>query len=64
MTVNIALLTVTDTRTLDSDKSGAILVEKIRKLSKLFFIRYFNRNWKNTSNKGSFKQQEASYYWR
>ena len=31
MTVNIALLTVTDTRTLDSDKSGAILVEKIKK---------------------------------
>ena len=31
MTVNIALLTVTDTRTLDTDKSGAILVEKIKK---------------------------------
>ena len=29
MQVNIALLTVTDTRTLDNDKSGAILVEKI-----------------------------------
>ena len=29
MNVNIALLTVTDTRTLDTDKSGAILVEKI-----------------------------------
>ena len=29
MKVNIALLTVTDTRTLDTDKSGAILVKKI-----------------------------------
>ena len=31
MIVNIALLTVTDTRTIDNDKSGAILVEKIKK---------------------------------
>ena len=30
MQVNIALLTVTDTRTIDTDKSGAILVEKIK----------------------------------
>ena len=29
MEVNIALLTVTDTRTLENDKSGAILVKKI-----------------------------------
>ena len=29
MNVNIALLTVTDTRTLENDKSGAILVKKI-----------------------------------
>ena len=29
MIVNIALLTVTDTRTLANDKSGAILVKKI-----------------------------------
>ena len=29
MIVNIALLTVTDTRTIDNDKSGAILVKKI-----------------------------------
>ena len=29
MIVNIALLTVTDTRTIDNDKSGAILVSKI-----------------------------------
>ena len=31
MNINIALLTVTDTRTLATDKSGAILVEKIKK---------------------------------
>tara|TARA_B100000287_G_scaffold227578_1_gene214647 strand:- start:1 stop:501 length:501 start_codon:yes stop_codon:yes gene_type:complete len=31
MSVNIALLTVTDTRTLENDKSGNILVEKIKK---------------------------------
>ena len=30
MKVNIALLTVTDTRTIDSDKSGKILVKKIK----------------------------------
>ena len=29
MQVNIALLTVTDTRTLETDKSGSILVKKI-----------------------------------
>tara|TARA_B100001123_G_scaffold8746_1_gene10793 strand:- start:1128 stop:1628 length:501 start_codon:yes stop_codon:yes gene_type:complete len=29
MQVNIAILTVTDTRTIDTDKSGAILVKKI-----------------------------------
>ncbi len=29
MKVNIALLTVTDTRTIDNDKSGAVLVKKI-----------------------------------
>ena len=30
MKVNIALLTVTDTRTIDNDKSGAILIKKIK----------------------------------
>ena len=30
MRVNIALLTVTDTRTIDNDKSGGILINKIR----------------------------------
>ena len=31
MNVNIAVLTVTDTRTFDNDKSGKILVDKIKK---------------------------------
>ena len=31
MKINIALLTVTDTRTIDNDKSGAILADKISK---------------------------------
>ena len=30
MNVNIALLTVTDTRTFENDKSGAILVKKLK----------------------------------
>ena len=33
MNVNIALLTVTDTRTFDNDKSGAILADKIKEAS-------------------------------
>jgi molybdopterin adenylyltransferase len=33
MQVNIALLTVTDTRTIDNDKSGSILVKKIKENS-------------------------------
>ena len=33
MKVNIAILTVTDTRTFENDKSGAILVKKIEEAS-------------------------------
>mgnify|MGYP003627633657 CR=1 FL=1 len=33
MKVNIAVLTVTDTRTFENDKSGAILVKKIEEAS-------------------------------
>ncbi len=39
MKVNIALLTVTDTRTFDNDKSGSILVEKIEEASHCLFDR-------------------------
>ena len=39
MRVNIALLTVTDTRTFENDKSGAILVEKINEAKHNLFDR-------------------------
>ena len=39
MQVNIALLTVTDTRTLENDKSGAILVKKIKEQNHILFDR-------------------------
>ena len=39
MIVNIALLTVTDTRTIDNDKSGAILVSKIEMANHYLFDR-------------------------
>ena len=53
MQVNIALLTVTDTRTIETDKSGAILVNKIKEsnhnlidrkisLKRDFIIKLFN----------------------
>ena len=39
MQVNIALLTVTGTRTLENDKSGAILVKKIKEQNHILFDR-------------------------
>ena len=39
MKVNIALLTVTDTRTFDNDKSGAILVDKINEANHVLLDR-------------------------
>ena len=39
MKVNIALLTVTDTRTIDNDKSGGILVNKIKEADHILFDR-------------------------
>ena len=33
MQVNIALLTITDSRTIENDKSGSILVKKIKERS-------------------------------
>ena len=47
MKVNIALLTVTDTRTLDTDKSGAILVEKIKKANHSLVDRKICKDSKN-----------------
>tara|TARA_B110000263_G_C15138892_1_gene432423 strand:- start:119 stop:619 length:501 start_codon:yes stop_codon:yes gene_type:complete len=39
MHVNIALLTVTDTRTIENDKSGKILIEKIKEQKHILFDR-------------------------
>ena len=39
MIVNIALLTVTDTRTFDNDKSGGILVDKIKEANHILIDR-------------------------
>ena len=47
MKVNIALLTVTDTRTIDNDKSGAILVEKIKEAKHNLLERKICKDSKN-----------------
>ena len=47
MNINIALLTVTDTRTLETDKSGAILVEKIKKANHNLIDRKICKDSKN-----------------
>ncbi len=39
MKVNIALLTITDTRTIDNDKSGGILVNKIKEANHILIDR-------------------------
>ena len=52
MQVNIALLTVTDTRTIDTDKSGAILMEKIKsfKTKNLEHANYFKLREESIKN--------------
>ena len=47
MKVNIALLTVTDTRTFDNDKSGAILVDKIKEANHYLLDRKICKDNKN-----------------
>ena len=47
MNVNIALLTVTDTRTFDNDKSGAILVDKIKEANHNLLDRKICKDNKN-----------------
>ena len=47
MKVNIALLTVTDTRTIDNDKSGSILVEKIKEANHSLIDRKLCKDDKN-----------------
>ena len=47
MQVNIALLTVTDTRTIDNDKSGEILVKKIKEQKHKLIDRKIVKDEKN-----------------
>jgi len=47
MKVNIALLTVTDTRTIDNDKSGRILVDKIKEANHVLIDRKLCKDNKN-----------------
>ena len=47
MKVNIAILTVTDTRTFDNDKSGAILVDKIKEANHNLLDRKICKDNKN-----------------
>ena len=51
MQVNIALLTVTDTRTLDNDKSGGILVKKINEQNHKLIDRKIVKDEKNKIKK-------------
>ena len=51
MQVNIALLTVTDTRTIDTDKSGAILIKKIKEQNHNLIDRKIVRDEKNEIKK-------------
>ena len=51
MQVNIALLTVTDTRTIDTDKSGSILVKKIKESNHNLVDRKIVKDEKNEIKK-------------
>ena len=51
MQVNIALLTVTDTRTIDTDKSGAILIKKIKEQNHNLLDRKIVKDNKNDIKK-------------
>jgi len=51
MQVQIALLTVTDTRTIDNDKSGAILVKKIKEQNHKLIDRKIVKDEKNEIKK-------------
>ena len=51
MQVNIALLTVTDTRTIENDKSGAILVKKIKEQNHNLIDRKIVKDEKNKIKK-------------
>jgi len=76
MQVNIALLTVTDTRTIDTDKSGAILVKKIKEQNHKLVDRKIVKDEKEEIKKGTrmnqimrhtlglFHGQTGSNFWK
>ena len=51
MQVNLALFTVTDTRTIDTDKSGAILIKKIKEQNHNLLDRKIVKDNKNEIKK-------------
>ena len=51
MQVNIALLTITDTRTIDTDKSGAILVKKVNEQNHKLIDRKILKDQKEENKK-------------
>ena len=51
MKINIALLTVTDTRTIETDKSGGILVQKIKEQNHKVFDRKITKDDKSSIKK-------------
>jgi len=51
MEINIALLTVTDTRTIETDKSGGILVQKIKEQKHKLIDRKITKDDKNNIKK-------------
>ena len=61
MQVNIALLTVTDTRTIDTDKSGAILVKKIKEQNHNLLDRKIVKDEKEDIKKILSDRQKKSY---
>ena len=61
MQVNIALLTVTDSRTFDTDKSGAILVKKINEQKHKLIERKARRLGKNNRRKYSLNKMAEKF---
>ena len=64
MQVNIALLTVTDTRTIDTDKSGAILVKKIAEANHKLIDRKLCKDEKEEIKKQDDENRCYYHYWR
>ena len=63
MEVNIALLTVTDTRNIDTDKSGAILVKKIQEQIHENFIAYVKSRRGNKLSDENYDEIFSGLFW-